>query len=97
MKHYDIAAYIWPAYTGDEPRTRLFWEEGIGEWQTVKNMQFKPCGYTWNRKHLWGYVNEADIDRDYAEILPDVKKKWAKIKEEFSIPYYPHVCTDTDI
>ena len=28
---YDIAAYIWPAYTGDEPRTRMFWPEGIGE------------------------------------------------------------------
>ena len=25
MKTYDIAAYIWPAYTGDEPRTRMFW------------------------------------------------------------------------
>ena len=60
MKQYDIAAYIWPAYTGDEPRTRLFWEEGLGEWQTVKNMQPKPCGYNWNRKPLWGYVNEAD-------------------------------------
>ena len=33
---YDIAAYVWPAYTGDEDRTRIFWEEGIGEWQTVK-------------------------------------------------------------
>ena len=21
--HYDVAAYIWPAYTGDEPRTRI--------------------------------------------------------------------------
>ena len=21
---YDVAAYIWPAYTGDEPRTRIF-------------------------------------------------------------------------
>lgn len=24
-KKYDVAAYIWPAYTGDEPRTRIFW------------------------------------------------------------------------
>ena len=31
MKQYDIAAYIWPAYTGDEPRIRMFWPEGIGE------------------------------------------------------------------
>ena len=60
MKKYDIAAYIWPAYTGDEPRTRMFWEEGIGEWQTVKNSRPKPNGYFWNRKPLWGYVNEAD-------------------------------------
>ncbi len=28
---YDIAAYIWPAFTGDEPRTRMFWPEGNGE------------------------------------------------------------------
>lgn len=60
MKKYDIAAYVWPAYTGDEPRTRMFWEEGIGEWQTVKNSAPKACGYSWDRKPLWGYVNEAD-------------------------------------
>lgn len=64
MKKYDVAAYIWPAYTGDEPRTRIFWPEGIGEWQSVKNMHetmsYKPEGYEWDRKPLWGYVNEAD-------------------------------------
>lgn len=60
MKKYDIAAYVWPAYTGDEPRTRMFWEEGTGEWQTVKNSKPKACGYNWGRKPLWGYVNEAD-------------------------------------
>ena len=31
MKQYDIAAYVWPAYTGKEDRTRIFWPEGIGE------------------------------------------------------------------
>ncbi|MBE7046424.1 MAG: hypothetical protein E7396_03310 [Ruminococcaceae bacterium] len=60
MKKYDIAAYVWPAYTGDESRTRMFWDEGIGEWQTVKNSKPKPCGYNWGRSPLWGYVNEAD-------------------------------------
>ncbi|MBQ8189262.1 MAG: glycoside hydrolase family 99-like domain-containing protein [Lachnospiraceae bacterium] len=59
MKTYDIAAYVWPAYTGDEMRTRIFWPEGIGEWQTVKNMKNKG-DYEWKRKPLWGYVNEAD-------------------------------------
>lgn len=59
-KNYDIAAYIWPAYTGGEPRTRMFWPEGMGEWQTVKNAVKKFEGHDWPRKPLWGYVNEAD-------------------------------------
>ena len=63
-KQYDVAAFIWPAYTGDEPRTRMFWPEGYGEWQSVKNAKKngadKPDGYVWDRKPLWGYVNEAD-------------------------------------
>lgn len=58
---YDIAAYIWPAYTGKEPRTRIFWPDGIGEWQTVKSGDAKiENGYIWDRKPLWGYVDEAD-------------------------------------
>lgn len=57
---YDVAAYVWPAYTGDEPRTKIFWEEGIGEWQSVKNSVQKFEGHNWPRKPLWGYVNEAD-------------------------------------
>ena len=60
MKKYDIAAYVWPAYTGDEPRTRMFWQEGIGEWQSVKNSVRKFPEHNWPRKPLWGYVNEAD-------------------------------------
>lgn len=60
MKQYDIAAYIWPAYTGAEPRTRMFWPEGYGEWQSVKSATAKYEGHTWPRKPLWGYVNEAD-------------------------------------
>ena len=57
---YDIAAYIWPAYTGDERRTRIFWPEGMGEWQTVKSAEARFPGHEWPRKPLWGYVNEAD-------------------------------------
>ena len=59
-REYDVAAYVWPAYTGDEPRTRTFWPEGIGEWQSVKNSVSKFPGHSWPRKPLWGYVNEAD-------------------------------------
>ncbi len=60
LKNYDVAAYVWPAYTGDEPRTKMFWSEGYGEWQTVKSAEAKFPGHTWPRKPLWGYVNEAD-------------------------------------
>lgn len=59
-KQYDVAAYVWPAYTGDEPRTRMFWPEGMGEWQSVKNAVRKYPEHNWPRKPLWGYVNEAD-------------------------------------
>lgn len=57
---YDIAAYIWPAYTGKEPRTKIFWDEGYGEWQTVKAAKAKFDGHKWPRRPLWGYVDEAD-------------------------------------
>ena len=60
MSKYDIAAYIWPAYTGKEPRARIFWEEGIGEWQTVKNTRIQDGDYVWDRKPLWGYTDEAN-------------------------------------
>ena len=59
-QNYDIAAYIWPAYTGDEPRTRIFWEKGIGEWQTVQTAEPRVEGQLLPRKPVWGYQNEAD-------------------------------------
>ncbi len=64
MQKYDIAAYIWPSYTGKEFRSRQFWPDGIGEWQTVMSvpsrMSHKPADYEWDRKPLWGCCDEAD-------------------------------------
>ena len=64
MQKYDIAAYIWPSYTGKEFRARQFWPDGIGEWQTVMSvpsrMSHKPADYEWDRKPLWGCCDEAD-------------------------------------
>lgn len=62
MKRYDIAAYIWLAYTENEERTLMFWREGNGEWQSVKSSVPKYPGHLQPRKPLWGYVNEADPD-----------------------------------
>lgn len=59
-KQYDIAAFVYPAYASDDPRLRPFWPHGIGEWETVASMQQRNPGHYWNRKPLWGYINEAD-------------------------------------
>lgn len=58
-KHYDVAAFIWPSYHPD-PRAKVFWPMGIGEWQTVMQNQPKFEGHDQPRFPLWGYVNEAD-------------------------------------
>lgn len=60
MKKYDIAAYIWPSYTGREPRTLPFWEKGMGEWQTVLSAEKRVDGQILPRKPLWGTADEAD-------------------------------------
>ena len=59
-KHYDVAAYVYPAYAADDPRLRPFWPMGMGEWETVLTMQQRNPGHYWRRYPLWGYVNEAD-------------------------------------
>lgn len=57
--HYDVAAFVWPSYHPD-PRAKVFWPDGIGEWQTVKANAPKFPGHDQPRRPLWGYVNEAD-------------------------------------
>ena len=60
QKKYDVAAFLYPAYASDDPRLRPFWPMGIGEWETVMTVQKRNPGHYWDRKPLWGYVNEAD-------------------------------------
>lgn len=57
---YDVAAFLYPAYASDDVRLRPFWPMGMGEWETVMTMQQRNPGHYWNRRPLWGYVNEAD-------------------------------------
>ena len=56
---YDIAAFVWPSYHPDD-RAKIFWPDGIGEWQTVKSNTAKYEGHEQPRYPLWGYINEAD-------------------------------------
>ncbi|MBO4262850.1 MAG: glycoside hydrolase family 99-like domain-containing protein [Clostridia bacterium] len=60
MKKYDIAAYIWPAYTGKEDRTLMFWPDGEGEWQTVRRAVKKCDDHILPRVPLLGYKDEAE-------------------------------------
>ncbi len=60
MRSYDVAAYIWPSYTGKEPRSRQFWEQGIGEWQSVLSAEKRTEDQILPRRPLWGTVDEAD-------------------------------------
>ena len=57
---YDVAAYLYPAYVSDDPRLRPFWPMGMGEWETVMTMQKRNPGHYWDRRPLWGPINEAD-------------------------------------
>lgn len=59
-QNVDVAAYIWPSYTGKEPRSRMFWPQGIGEWETVREAKPKFEGHAWPRVPLLGYQDEAD-------------------------------------
>jgi len=54
-----VAAYIWPSYH-DDPRSRLFWPKGLGEWQSVYSAEPKFPGHMEPRIPVWGPVNEAD-------------------------------------
>lgn len=55
----DVAAYIWPAYH-DDPRSRIFWPQGRGEWETVLASRPRYDGHKHPREPLWGPQNEAD-------------------------------------
>lgn len=62
QEHYDIAAYVWPAYQ-PEPRWKELgiFEHGVGEWQNVYEARVKrPGDHVQPRVPLWGYENEAD-------------------------------------
>ncbi len=60
MSKYDVAAFVWPSYTGKEVRTKMFWPKGFGEWQTVMDTDHRYPHDRWPRRPLWGYVDEAD-------------------------------------
>jgi hypothetical protein len=41
-------------------------------------------------------VHFTPIDREYAEIIPDMEKEWALMDATYDIPYFPHVSIGWD-
>jgi len=60
LSKYDVAAYFVPSYTSAETRSNIFWPEGFGEWEIIKNAVTKFPGHNWPRRPLWGWTNDAD-------------------------------------
>lgn len=42
------------------------------------------------------FVHFVNIDRDYPEIMEDVKKEFNVLDKEYKIPYYPHISVGWD-
>ena len=61
QKHYDVPAYVWPAYHPDVRFKDIgVFNEGNGEWEAVYNAKPKFTGHNQPHIPLWGYTNEAD-------------------------------------
>lgn len=55
----DVAAYIWPSYH-HEPRLAHWWDEGDGEWYTVRRAKARWPGHDMPKHPLLGFQDEAD-------------------------------------
>jgi hypothetical protein len=42
------------------------------------------------------FVHFVDINRDYADILPDVAAEWARMDRDYTVPFYPHISIGWD-
>jgi hypothetical protein len=60
-QHYDVAAYVWPAYQPDARFKDIgVFKDGKGEWESIYNAKPKFPGDKQPEVPLWGYTNEAD-------------------------------------
>lgn len=42
------------------------------------------------------FCHFTDIDREYTEIIADVKREWDEIDKDYAVPYFPHVSVGWD-
>jgi len=60
LEKYDVAAYFWPAYHDEERSREIFWRQGIGEWEIIKQGDPRFEGHYQPRIPLWGYEMDDD-------------------------------------
>lgn len=63
---YHVCAYVWPS-CHDDSLGRTNWEEGIGEWEVIRQGNPRFAGHYQPKQPLWGY----EMDND-----PEVVAKW---------------------
>ncbi|MGM9735504.1 MAG: glycoside hydrolase family 99-like domain-containing protein [Candidatus Cryptobacteroides sp.] len=63
---YHVCAFVWPS-CHDDSLGRANWEEGIGEWEVIKQGDPRFEGHYQPKEPLWGY----EMDND-----PQVVEKW---------------------
>ena len=73
---YHVCAYIWPSCHDDPLAHANIWEEGIGEWEVIKQGDPRFEGHYQPKEPLWGY--EMDDD-------PAVVEKWIQTALKYGV------------
>jgi len=73
---YHVCAYIWPSCHDDSLAHKWIWEEGIGEWEVIKQGDPRFEGHYQPKEPLWGY--EMDDD-------PEVVEKWIQTALKYGV------------
>lgn len=71
-----VCAFIWPSCHDDSLAHKWLWEEGIGEWEVIRQGDKRFPGHYQPRLPLWGY--EMDDD-------PEVVEKWIQTALKYGI------------
>ena len=72
---YHVCAFIWPS-CHDDSLGRTNWEQGIGEWEVIKQGDPRFEGHYQPKRPLWGY----EMDND-----PAVVEKWIRTALEYGV------------
>ena len=71
-----VCAYIWPSCHDDPLGHKWLWEDGIGEWEVIKQGDKRFPEHYQPRQPLWGY----ELDND-----PVVVEKWIQTALKYGV------------